>query len=172
MAAETLVIPPIGRKIHLIGVIDEESLLIFCSQLSALELESKKSITLEFSSPGGSAYDALAFSARIRSSPCDIIINAYGLIASAAVLILAAGDSRRLAKEAWVMVHEDSGEHGGNTTELARSAKHLVRLENQWAQLLADVTTADEGVWRDLHHRTTYLTADEALDLGLVDELF
>lgn len=162
-----------SRKIHLISDVSDESFLKFCRRMSYLEdLSHKEPIYVELSSPGGSAYDALAFSARIRNSPCDVIITAYGLVASAAVLILAAGDKRRMAEEAWVMVHEDSGEVGGDVTSIAKQCKQYETLEDQWAELLEKLTDVDAKNWRKLHHDTTYMTAQECLEYGLVDEIF
>lgn len=161
-----------SRKIHIISEISEETFLAFCKRLSYLERQSSAPITIELSSPGGGAYDALAFSARIRSSPCQIIVRAYGLVASAAVLVLAAGNVRKLAAEAWVMVHEDSGTHSGTVTDLKRESGHIGRLEDQWSVLLEKVTKTSAATWRQLHHDSTYLTAAKCLELGLVDEIF
>src|SRR5580692_5695813 len=97
------------RRIVLVGEINADKYEAFSTRLAELETgSSTKSITLELSSEGGDAHYALAIVGRMRNSPCDIIVKAYGLVASAAVIILAAGDIRHLAQEAWVMVHEDS----------------------------------------------------------------
>lgn len=161
----------VERLIRVIGSIDENSFKEFSEELYILELENNKPVILELSSCGGVAYDALAFSGRMRNSPCDIIVKAYGLVASAAVLILASGDSRLMAKEAWVMVHEDSDKLKGNVVDLEREAAHLRRMEEQWAALLTNCSDKTVDYWRDVHKNTTYLTAYECLADGLVDEL-
>ena len=162
----------IGRKMIMVGGISESMLQSFCAHLAVLEGKSKQPIILELSSPGGNAYDALAFAARIRTSSCVISVCAYGLVASAAVLVLAAGKKRLMSKEAWVMVHEDSGSIDGNTTDTRKWAAHMERLEYQWADLLSEMTKTSATKWRGLHNQTKYLTADECLELGLVDEIF
>jgi ATP-dependent Clp protease, protease subunit len=159
------------RLIRVIGTIDEVAYKTFSEELRALELASSLPITIELSSAGGVAYDALAFSGRMRNSPCDLVVKAYGYIASAAVLVLASGDKRYLAKEAWVMVHEDSGKIKGDVVTMEREVKHYRRMENQWATLLASLTDISADVWADLHKNTTYLCAGECLKLGLVDKL-
>jgi len=161
------------RRIIITGEINDESYKEFSSSLLQLEEISKtQSIVLELSSEGGDAYCALAFSGRMRNSPCDIIIHAYGLVASAAVLILASGDTRYIAKEAWVMVHEDSlSELEGNVTQLEKTAKHLRRLEDQWAWLLESMTSTNLEEWARLHKEEKFLTPQECIELGLVDKI-
>jgi ATP-dependent Clp protease protease subunit len=159
------------RRIILSGEIDSDKYYAFSTELNELE-SGTSSITLELSSDGGDAYYALAIAGRIRNSSCDIIIHGYGLIASAAVLILASGDFRYLAKEAWVMVHEDSiSEYEGTVSEMEKTAVHYRRLEEQWVELLAERTTANKVTWTDLHKAEKYLTAPECLKLGLADKL-
>lgn len=157
------------RIIRVVGEINEASFKKFSRRLYALEMESHESIILELSSYGGVAFDALAFSDRMRSSPCDITVKAYGLVASAAVLILASGDFRLMGKSAWVMLHEDSDSPTGNVVHLEREIGQLRRMENQWAQLLASMSTAPASTWTELHKKEVYLDIEECLKLGLVD---
>lgn len=159
------------RLIRIVGTIDEDAFKQFSEQLSELEQISSKPVTIELSSGGGVAYDALAFSGRMRNSPCELIVKAYGYVASAAVLILASGDERQMAKEAWVMVHEDSAKTKGNVVELEREVKHLRRMEDQWSHLLGYLSNASAEEWTNLHKITSYLSAEQCLTLGLVDVL-
>jgi ATP-dependent Clp protease protease subunit len=158
-------------KIKIIGAIDEDAYTEFCNKLDDLETGGVKVITVELNSGGGTAYDALAIAGRMRTSKCKFTVTGYGLIASAAVLILAAGDVRVMTKEAWVMVHEDSGRIKGNIVTMELEALHFRRLENQWAGLLAERTLTKAEVWTKLHKETTYLSAEECLALGLVDKV-
>lgn len=159
------------RLIRLIGVISEDSFKLFSEQLAELEASGDHAVIVELCSGGGSSYDALAFAGRIRNSPCDIVIRAYGLVASAAVLVLAAGDVRYMASEAWCMVHEDSNKLRGQVYELEREASHMRRMEEQWDVLLAELTNTSTAIWAQLHRKTTYLTATECLAFGLVDKI-
>lgn len=163
-----------ARVIRIIGSIDEDAFRKFSAQLLELELaNSKASITIELSSGGGTATDALAIVGRIRSSPCYKFINieAYGLIASAAVMILAVCHLRSMSEEAWVMVHEDSGKIKGDVQTFEREAAHYRRMEDQWADLMAKYSTTSAEKWSNMHKATTYLTAKECLRLGLVDKI-
>lgn len=160
------------RVIKIIGDINEAALLAFCESMDELEEASKTTpIQIELSSGGGSAYDALGFVSRMRLSPCVTQVTAFGYVASAAVIILATGSTRRIAEEAWVMVHEDSSKLNGSVTSLERESKHLRRMEDQWNALLAEFTGKDASVWAKLHKDTTYLNAQQCLDLGLVDKI-
>jgi ATP-dependent protease ClpP protease subunit len=117
---------------------------------------------------------ALAFFDRIRSSSHEFIIVATGLVASAAVIILAAGDMRMMSKEAWVMVHEDEVllDDSTRVQKACKDIKHYERLESQWNELLRQRTGTPAEVWADLHQKETYLDANECKRLGLVDKIY
>ena len=159
------------RKIYITGTIDEAAYLKFSKRLTVLEEQDGSPIEIELYSFGGEAYSALAFASRMRNCCCALHVRAHGLVASAAVLILAAGDDRRMAKEAWIMVHEDSGELEGSVTMLENAAVHARKLELQWNSLLANLTGTPASKWQALHEATTYLNAKECLALGLIDRI-
>jgi ATP-dependent Clp protease, protease subunit len=152
--------------------ISDETFAEFSEKLREFESNKKiNTVEIELYSPGGDSYSALAFAGRMRTSPLKINVTAHGLVASAAVLILAYGTKRRMTKESWVMVHEDSGKLRGNVETLEREAKHMRTLENQWMQLLSARTHTTPGVWAALHKEEKYLTSSECLAYGLVDEV-
>ena len=159
------------RKIRLSGGVDEESFGAFCEALDAFEAESSQPVEFELCSGGGDAYIALAFAARMRTSPCQITVTVYGACQSAAVLILAAGNKRAMTKESWVMVHEDHGEISDKVTLMEVETHHLRAMEDQWAKLLAELTKASAKKWAKLHKETTYLTPEQCVKLGLADEI-
>ncbi len=147
-----------------------ESFKLFSKKLAKIE-DSEDRIIIELASPGGDSYAALAYSARMRRSPLLIIVEAYGEVASAAVLVLASGDKRKMTSEAWVMVHENAGPLEGTVVQLEKETHQLRRLEQQWAELLAERTNTLAEVWTALHKDTTYLNAEQCLKLGLIDEV-
>lgn len=158
--------------IKIIGGIDENAYKSFVDELD--ENPKANAVMIELNSGGGSAYDALAFYSQIRKIKegglmCGIL--ATGVVASAAVLILAAGTKgqRQMTREAWVMVHEDTNKLKGSTTDLEREAKHMRRMEEQWNNLLAECTGTSAKAWEEMHKKTTYLSAEECLQLGLID---
>lgn len=158
------------RVIRLIDAISSESFKLFIEESSVLLAESKDPIEVELFSHGGSAEAALAFAAYMRLNPY-FNITAYGEIASSAVLVLACGKVRRMTKEAWVMVHESSTKLRGTVTDLEREAEQLRRMESQWNEIMAERSKVTERSWSGMHKETTYLSAEECLELGLIDEI-
>jgi len=163
------------HKIFVIGDINEESYREFSEKLTEIEqLNTKKSydVLVELNSGGGSALDALAFCSRIRTSSCKINVVVHGFCGSAAVLVLAAGHRRSMAKEAWLMVHEDSlNKFSGNTSEIEKQAKRLRVLEDQWCALLYELTGTSKEIWAELHKKDLYLTPEQCQRYGIVDEI-
>lgn len=160
------------KKIYLVGAIDESAFSGFCEKLDELETKPIKQVEVILNSSGGSAVDALAFYSRIKSSPLSINITVYGCCYSAAVLVLAAGKKRRMTKEAWCMVHEDSGSFKHKTTsQFQAEARQMREFENQWCDLLAENSKITSGHWSRMHREETYLTPDQCLMYGLIEEV-
>lgn len=134
-----------------------------------------ETVDIRLSSEGGNVYDALAIYDSICSykKNMEIEIVAIGLVASAATLILAAGSYRFMNPNSWVMVHEDSVEFSQDqkVSYIERAALHSRKLENQWNALLAKHTKLTAEEWAQINKHDTYLTADECLACGLIDEI-
>lgn len=155
--------------INIIGEIDAAAFKKFKVALSKADINHNVKVTLM--SDGGDANVALAFFDLIRSSPKVVHITATGLVASAAVLILAAADHRCMTPSAWAMVHEESPDNvdNNNVSSLEKQAAHFRRIENQWSELLRITTKADTKTWAQLHKEETYLNPQQCLELGLID---
>ncbi len=160
------------RRLSIIGEINEAAFKTFSDELSELEYNSEDAVTIQLHSDGGNPMVGLAFSSRIRTSPCNIIIEAHGLVGSSAVIILAAADTRRMAKEAWLYLHEAEDKFKGKISDMERVAKQSRNLEDQWNTLLAFYTKTSKERWDELHKKDIYIPADECAILGLVEEVF
>lgn len=159
-------------KMYLIGDVDEESFKEFSKELAEYEENGVEVIDLEINSQGGNAIDALAYYSRITNSPLVFNAIVYGLVASAAVLVFAACDKRIMTMESWLMVHEDTDTAKNfHTSQVEKQAKHLRRLENQWCALLETRSKTSKEEWARLHKEDIYLTPNECLKLGIVDEI-
>jgi len=160
---------------HVFRLTDEISSESFSEFMDFVERFSPKHepvLEIDLFSNGGSAEAALAFCAYMRLSPFKFNITAYGEVASSAVLVLACGHKRRMTKEAWVMVHESSFKAGKlSSSGYEEMGRQLRRMEDQWNELLAERTKATASYWGSIHKETTYLSAEECLELGLVDEI-
>lgn len=161
------------RKIHIAGEITDESFVLFNRKLDKLESFNHESVQITLLSGGGDAYTALAFFDRIKASKCHIDVVATGLVASAATLILAAGDKRYMTKSSWIMTHEDQAtvDTADSVSKIEKNAKHSRRLEDQWCKILASVTKTSVKKWDALNKAETYLTPEECLKLGLIEEI-
>ena len=159
--------------IYISGEINEEAFVEFDKELSRLLVSKCKEIRVTLISEGGCAKAALAFFDRIVHSTKPVIITAIGSVESAAVLILAAGQHRRMHENAWVMVHEDSieGIEGSKTSDLEKTAKHFRRMEDQWCYLLSLCTRTSQEQWSVFHRAETYLSALQCKNLGLIEEI-
>lgn len=160
------------RKIKIVGDIDEESYGLFSDQMDELESDNSDTIHVELTSGGGEAITALAFIDRMRLSPCTIEVTVLGSAQSAASIILACGDLRRMAKNAWAMIHEDSvHKFSGTVQEVEAYAKRLRQLEDQWCEIFSKHCGGSIHSWRRLHSRERYLDANQCLELGIIDEI-
>lgn len=160
------------RKIYLIGEVNETMSENFSTQLDLLlEKSLSKPVHIELSSEGGTVLDALAIVGKITTSPCPCYITAHGKVMSAAVLILASGDYRLASPQTWIMHHEDELKVRGSTSELQRMAVRAEQEEEEWSKWLARYTRKSSEFWRNEAKLTKYWTADEALELGLIDEV-
>lgn len=157
--------------IRIVGEINEEAFKAFSEELSALESSKKTNITLELFSSGGYAASAVAIAGRILASNIHIDIKAYGEVHSAAILIIAAGSKRSAGIGTSFMVHEDSLEVSGDTTEVRKTALRMENEEKLWAGMLEQFTGTKSHIWLELSHKETYFGPEMALKLGLIDRI-
>lgn len=128
-------------------------------------------IDIELASEGGSSYEALAIYGKLRACSKPTRVTAFGSCMSAATIVLAGATYRRCDSQTWIMVH-DSTEASETTTEgKRRQYMQMEREEQQWADILAFHSATPAETWRQLSKQTTFLTAREAFQLGLVDEI-
>ena len=160
------------RVVQITGHIEEGSFDFIDAALTELERGSRKAITVRINSPGGSVYEALAMAGRLQSSKCQIITEGYGHIMSAAILILAAGDKRRMSRLAWAMNHEASYTIGGRHSDVKDEIAQMEREERMWCDTMAEMSNADADFWYNTSHKKNfYLDASECKNLGLIDEI-
>ena len=164
----------LDRKLYINGEISNESYLCFAKKLSRLEVTyPNQTIQIEITSDGGDSEAGLAFFDRIRNSPNQVVTVAYGLVASAASLVFAAGHKRFMAPNAWLMVHEESMDDlSGSVADIEKHVRHLRRVEDQYSTLMASVSKTHKETWDYLNLNETYISAEEALQYGISDGIF
>ena len=144
------------------------------AQLLFLQMEDpKKDVHIYINSPGGSVSDGMAIYATLNFMHCDIVTYCLGMAASMSTVLLSAGTKgKRFAlPNSRIMIHQPSGGAGGQTSDISIAAKEILRWRKTINDILAKHSdkTAEE-VEKD-SDRDYYMTADEAKDYGLVDEV-
>ncbi len=154
----------------MIGDIDD---VMYKSFVEFLDDNKNSAFEIELSSHGGDALMAIAIYEKIRKNKKKVTINASGIVASAAVIILAAGHQRTLTSNSWVMVHED--EIMVETTDRVSVAEKKLEvsrnLETQWNALLENATGTQASNWQYLHMNEEWMTPAECLQWGLIDKI-
>ena len=160
------------NTIYLQGSFGEEiDFVEFDILLSDLEVGGKD-ITIKFNSDGGCLFTAFAIAGRIIASPSTIIIEAYGSISSAAILVLAVGDIRRASKFTAFMHHAAGSSINGSMSLMENTFKSLQLDEAKRYAALAEYTLKSADWWREKANPDYYFGAPEALEFGLIDEIF
>jgi len=156
------------RKLYIIGPITSKAYKKFSRQLDELVADGPEPVEVELHSEGGSAYDGMAFFSKISTCPCQVLITAHGMVHSAAILVLVAGTFRQCGPYVDFMVHESEEKIEGRSSTLLKMARQAMREEIVCDTLMANRTGTPAGTWRQLHESESFLTASEALQLGLV----
>lgn len=145
---------------------------IIDAAMSEFERHSKATVTIRIHSEGGSVYEALAIVGRLRQSKCHVVTEGYGSIMSAATLILACGDKRRISEFAFFMHHESYyGVEGRHQSNMA-TVKHYEREERMWCKWMEDFTEKDREFWYQTgQHVDEYFDAEQCVEIGIADEI-
>ena len=141
-----------------------------------LELQAKqpnRDINLYINSPGGSVDDTLAIYDTMQFLNCDVGTYCVGQAASGAALILASGaKGKRFAlPHSKIMVHQPWGGVTGQAADIQIQAEEILKAKRLLNQLLADHTGRDVKLIEEETERDRYLSPQEALEYGIVDEI-
>lgn len=162
------------RIIFLGGVIDDHSANIIIAQLLFLESEGpKKDITMYINSPGGSVTSTLAILDTMNYVKSDVSTVCVGLAASGGAWVLSAGKrGKRFAlPNAEVMIHQPLGGTEGQASDIAISAKHILKMKDSLNKIMAKNTGKPLAQIERDSDRDYYMSAEEAKAYGLIDEI-
>ncbi|HEY4476666.1 MAG TPA: ATP-dependent Clp endopeptidase proteolytic subunit ClpP [Candidatus Paceibacterota bacterium] len=162
------------RIIFLGGVIDDHLANIIIAQLLFLESEGpKKDITLYVNSPGGQVTATMAILDTMNYVKSDVSTVCVGLAASGAAIILSAGTKgKRFAlPNAEVMIHQPLGGTEGQASDIAITAKQILKIKDKLNKILAKHTGQSVNQIEQDSDRDYYMSADEAVKYGLVDSI-
>ncbi|MGI8680659.1 MAG: ATP-dependent Clp protease proteolytic subunit [Mycobacteriales bacterium] len=162
------------RIIFLGTPIDDGVANVVMAQLLHLESEDPdRDISIYINSPGGSFTALTAIYDTMQYVRPDIQTTCMGQAASAAAVLLAAGTKgKRFALEhARVLIHQPSGGGEGQSSDIEIQAREILRMRTQLEQMIAQHTGRNEEQIRLDIERDKILTAPEAMDYGLIDEV-
>lgn len=162
------------RIVMLSGPIDSNLANTVIAQLLFLESENPNAdISLYIQSPGGEVYAGLAILDAMNSIKPNVSTIGIGLVASMASILLAAGaKGKRFAlPHSKIMIHQPHGGASGQVTDIQIVAKEYQTLKEEGAKILADASGQPLKKMIDAMERDNYMSAAEAKDFGLIDEI-
>ena len=154
-------------------VIDDVANSIVAQMLFLESEDPDKDINLYINSPGGSVTAGLAIYDTMQYIKPQVSTICVGLAASMGAILLAGGaKGKRLAlPNAEIMIHQPLGGARGQASDIEIQAKNIIRTKERMNKILASHTGQDfETIARDTD-RDNYMTADEALNYGLIDKI-
>lgn len=137
----------------------------------------EKDILIKINSPGGVITDGLAIYDKINSvrSVCRVHTAVTGMAASMGAALLCMGDIglRYAFEHSTIMIHQPlSGYyHGAKINDLRKSIQHTQKIEKQMTELLAGRSKISVDEMRAQCDRDNYMSAEEALKIGLIDKI-
>jgi len=162
------------RIVFLGREVDDELANVIAAQLLVLEADDpEKDISLYINSPGGSAYAGMAIYDAMQYVKPDVRTVCIGMGMSAAAMVLAAGapGKRFVLPNAKVMIHQGSGGFRGTPADIQIAAREIQEMTGRMAEIIARHSGQDvDQVMLDID-RDRFMTPDEAVAYGLVDEV-
>ena len=163
------------RIIVLSEEINDVTASLVVAQLLFLEgQDPEKDICLYINSPGGSVSAGFAIFDTMNYIKCDVSTICMGMAASMGAFLLAAGTpGKRLAlPNSEIMIHQPLGGARGQATDIKIQADLILRTRDNLNKILAENTGKPIDVIARDTERDNYMTAQEALEYGLVDKIF
>lgn len=163
------------RIIMLTEEVNSASASVVVAQLLYLEAQDPtKDISLYINSPGGSVTDGLAIYDTMQYIKCDVSTICMGMAASMGAFLLAAGakGKRYALPNADIMIHQPSGGAQGQATDMEIHTKHILDIRQKLNEILAENTGQPVDVIAKDTNRDNFMTAQQALEYGLIDKVF
>lgn len=162
------------RIVFLTGPVEDNVASVITAQLLFLEAENPdKDISFYINSPGGVVSSGLAIYDTMQYIRPEVSTLCIGQAASMGSLLLAGGapGKRFCLPHARVMVHQPSGGFRGQATDIEIHAKEILDLRARLNQIYAHHTKQDIKIIEANMERDTFMSAEQAKDFGLVDEV-
>jgi len=162
------------RIIFLSGEIDDVTANLVVAQLIFLEAEDPdKDIYVYINSPGGSITAGMAIYDTMQYIKCDVSTICIGMAASMGAFLMAAGTKgkRKSLPNSEIMIHQPLGGTQGQATDIAIHAQRIIAIKDKMNKIISERTGQPlKKVQKDVE-RDYFMTADEALEYGIIDEI-
>ncbi len=162
------------RIIVLSDEVNDATASLVVAQLLFLESQdSEKDISFYINSPGGSVTAGMAIYDTMQYIKCDVSTICMGLAASMGAFLLSSGakGKRYALPNSEIMIHQPSGGAKGQATDIKIVADHILRTKEKLNKILAENTGKDIEIIAQDTERDNFMTAQEALEYGLVDKI-
>lgn len=161
------------RIIILTGEIDDNTANIVVGQLLYLDSIDHSDISLYINSPGGSITAGMAIYDTMNFIKSDVSTICLGMAASMGAFLLSSGTigKRFCLPNSEVMIHQPLGGASGQATEIKIAAEHILKIKNRVNSILAKNTNKDISIIEQDTERDNYLSSEEALEYGIVDQI-
>ncbi|MCZ2328601.1 ATP-dependent Clp endopeptidase proteolytic subunit ClpP [Bartonella sp. F02] len=162
------------RIIFINGPVEDGMAMLVCAQLLFLEAENpKKEISLYINSPGGVVTSGMAIYDTMQFIRPPVSTLCMGQAASMGSLLLAAGakDHRFTLPNARIMVHQPSGGFQGQASDIERHAQDIIKMKQRLNEIYVQHTGQDYEIIERTLDRDHFMTAEEAKQFGLVDDV-
>ena len=162
------------RIVMLSDQVDDNTASLVIAQLLHLESQDpEKDISFYINSPGGSVTAGMAIYDTIQYIKCDVSTICIGMAASMGAFLLSSGTKgKRFAlPNSEILIHQPLGGAQGQATEIKIVADHIIRTREKLNRILSENTGKPiKQIERDTE-RDNYMTAQEALEYGLIDKI-
>ena len=163
------------RIVMLCEEVNDTTASLVVAQLLYLEAQDPdKDISLYINSPGGSVTAGMAIYDTMNYIKCDVSTICIGMAASMGAFLLSSGakGKRYALPNAEIMIHQPSAGTQGQITDMAIHLKRLETIKKRMNKILSENTGKPVGVVTADCERDNFMTAEEALEYGLIDKVF
>ena len=163
------------RIIFLSDEVNDTTASLVVAQLLFLEAQDPdKDISLYINSPGGSITAGMAIYDTMNFIKCDVSIICIGMAASMGAFLLSSGakGKRYALPNSEIMIHQPLGGMQGQATDIKIHADRIIRMRKTLNEILAANTGKELSVIERDTERDHFLTAEEAVEYGLIDRVF
>ncbi|MDR1967524.1 MAG: ATP-dependent Clp endopeptidase proteolytic subunit ClpP [Burkholderiaceae bacterium] len=162
------------RVVFLVGEVNDQTANLVVAQLLFLESENPdKDVSLYINSPGGSVSAGMSIYDTMQFIKPDVSTMCLGFAASMGAFLLSAGakGKRFSLPNSKIMIHQVLGGTRGQATDIEIHARDILRTKEQLNRILAERTGQPYDKVVNDTERDYFMTADEARDYGLVDQV-